>query len=1315
MSRKRILKRIAIVVLLFVVACAIAGFLVLRSRWFHQYILAQIVSRAEQATGAKVQVGDFSFHLSTLRVDLYRIAIYGTEPNPAPPLLRVNHVGANLKIVSLIERKFGLRAVEIDRPVVHLVVAADGRTNLPHPPPSKSAPAPAKSPSGPSELFSLAIDHFRLDRGMIDFNDRQIPLQAELRHLQATAAFNGAKSEYDGSLRYRGGNIQVGSLSPVAHRLNLRFAANPAGFRAEPLRISTPDSSLLVRAALVNYASPVVNGSYSIQVAAPEIARVLKYAVRPSGKITTRGKFSYHRTPDRPLLDTLFLSGTLGSHNLSVRVPRVRAQVAALTGRYRLDDGNLTLNEIEANIFGGRLTANGSVESLAAHPRGVITASLKSLSFGALRAAVPENRWAKFPVGGSLNASIKADWVGSFKSLRASSDISLNAIIPAASAGGKPTPVEGTVHARYDAQTGTLALRQTAFHTPQSEISLNGSLGSHAALSLRAQTSDLRETDQLVTEIRRFAASPAARVRPLDISGSASFQGTVQGELPAVELAGQFSAHDLKIEQAAFPLVQAHVVASPSELALSHGEIKAAKGEAQLKASVGLRNWAYAPARPVSLELAAHRMSVAALASLGHLKYPVSGILSAQVSIRGPASRPSGSGDVQIANAEAWSQPIRNMTIHFHGDGKTVYSTLGVETQAGNASAKLTYYPATERYIAQLNVPGLHVGQLHALESKHIRGVATASVRGEGTLKAPELQANLSIPALRIGQQGITGVSAQARLANRVAEFTFSSSFSGVPTHANGNVHLTGDYAATVNISTGRIQAGPLLSSFLPGIAGNIQCETQVEASLRGPLKDPRQIRAHIVIPSFRLARQAIQISSVSAIHADYQNGSLVFRPAEIKGTGTDLRFQATLPLGRSGGVTASANGTVDLHIIQTLYPDWDSSGQLRISLAASGSRAHPQLNGRAQVVNAAFEPPNAPIGVQNMNATIAFNSTRAEITSLRAESGGGSLTASGSVSYAQGGQVDLAVNAQHLRVRYPQGVREVLNAQLRLLGTSQAALLSGQVLIDNLSLTPQFDLTSFASQLNVVSVPSASPGIMNAIKLNVGIKSARQLALTSSQINLRGAADLRVQGTLADPVIVGRATLSGGELFFGGRRFQVESGVIEFINPVMTEPIVDVRIATTINQYALTLNFNGPFDRLRTTYSSSPPLAPADIIHLLLTGQTTEAPGTGLGAQSILAQGIASQVSSRVQRLTGVSSLTIDPQMGGNGTNPGVSFAVQKRVTRNLFFTFTVDTATSQDDAIQVEYQLSRRWSVQATRNQDGGYSLEIKSRKIF
>jgi len=320
-----------------------------------------------------------------------------------------------------------------------------------------------------------------------------------------------------------------------------------------------------------------------------------------------------------------------------------------------------------------------------------------------------------------------------------------------------------------------------------------------------------------------------------------------------------------------------------------------------------------------------------------------------------------------------------------------------------------------------------------------------------------------------------------------------------------------------------------------------------------------------------------------------------------------------------------------------------------------------------------------------------------------------------GFASYQPAAQYNLGLTANNVRLLYPDGVRTVFTSNLTLTGTPAAAIVNGQVVVDRLSFTKSFDLSNFMDQFSGQTSAPAT-GLADNVKLNVAVTSLEELQLASSQLSVQGSANLRVQGTAANPVIVGRTDLTGGELFFQGNRYQIQSGTIQFVNPAQTQAVVNLVVATTVSQFNITLNFVGPIDRLQTTYTSDPPLSPVDIINLLVTGHTTEsAQATPATPQSLLASGISSQVSSRIQKFAGISSLTIDPQIGGNQGNGGSQIAIQQRVTKNLFFTFATDVTTTQGRLIQVEYQVTPRYSLSAIRDQTGGYQVQVKVRKRF
>jgi translocation and assembly module TamB len=315
----------------------------------------------------------------------------------------------------------------------------------------------------------------------------------------------------------------------------------------------------------------------------------------------------------------------------------------------------------------------------------------------------------------------------------------------------------------------------------------------------------------------------------------------------------------------------------------------------------------------------------------------------------------------------------------------------------------------------------------------------------------------------------------------------------------------------------------------------------------------------------------------------------------------------------------------------------------------------------------------------------------------------------------------DLALAGKGVRLLYPQGVRTRLGMNLSLSGTPEAALLGGEVRVNQLSFAPDFDLTNFIGQFSGDTVPPPSQGFVNNLQLNLSVAATNGINLVSRTLSLDGTANLQVHGTAAQPVILGRVNLNGGDLIFSGNRYVLQNGTIDFVNPYETQPVVNVSVGTTIQEYDITMHFDGPIDRLHTNYASTPALPPSDIINLIAFGKTTEAsnanptPPGSLGAESLIASQVSSQVTSRLEKVAGISQLSVDPVLGNNQQNPGARITIQQRVTSAFFVTFSTDVTQSQNSTIKLEYRATPRVSFSGDRDQNGGFGFDTRIHRSW
>jgi translocation and assembly module TamB len=1288
-----------------ILALVVGGYVVLKMSWFHHYVLAKIIEQGQTATGGRLEVQNWDFHFRPLTADLYGIVLHGAESPNARPLLEADKLTVGVSFRSSLHRKLQLTELQIQHPVVNVLVSSNGKNNFPTPPPKQS--------NSTTTVWDLAVAHTLLDNGEVYYNDKKSELNADLFDLRTEIRFDPSAARYAGTLSYRNGRLQYGNYSPLAHNLAARFSATPAGASLNSLLLTVGSSRISLRGDMTNYNSPTVNAAYQILIHTQDFV-AMSPGIKPAGDIHIEGGVRYKNVPNQPLLRTASVDGKIDSSDLQASSPDGRLALRNLKAQYQLANGNLQVHAIAADVVNGHLTADLGVQHLDTAQAGKLHASLQHLSLESARQSVTRAEIRGMPVTGTVDAQIDGSWSASVKNIRALADATLRAAVWDNSANHKSaTPVDGTVHFVYDRPHNVITLHQTVLRIPSTSVMVDGQLSNHSDLRVRALAGDLHQLAVLASALRTAPSQAIA------LSGSATLNAAVQGPMLKLHIAGQVDAENLQVQGSQWKSARLVLNANPSRFAIEQGSLASARqGDLSFSASVGLENWSYLPSSPITASLSARRMCLVELAHLANLQYPITGNLSADVSFQGSQLQPAGHGSVQIVKASAYNQPIQNLAVQFQAANDTIISHLTLDLPAGSANANLEYTPKTEAYKVDLQAPGIVLQKLQAVQAKNLplAGTLTAAASGAGTIENPQLDLTLQIPTLQVRQTAITRMKAQFNVQNQRANLDVSSNVTQAFVRAKATVDLVGNYYAQANIDTSKVPLDPLLAVYAPSVPAGFHGETELHASLKGPLKDKSRLEAHLTIPTLNGSYQSLQFANAGPIRADYANSVLVLPPAEVRGTETSLRFQGRVPTEDASPMNVQARGDVNLRLLSMFSSDIKSAGTIDLSVKGSGTLRNPAVQGKVQIKNAAFATSDAPLGISKLNGTLDITKDRLQITNLNGEMGGGQISAGGSVAFSPSLQFNVALQGNSIRLLYPDGVRTVLESKLAFTGNMQAANLNGSALIDSLNFTPDFDLADFASQFNGISVPPSGQSFADNIKLGISVQSSQNLAARSSRLSLEGAANLQVIGTASYPVIVGRVDLTSGELFFMNNRYQLQRGIITFDNPNVTTPMLNVQVTSKIEQYNLTLTLIGPIDRLTTNYVSDPALPTADIISLLYRGQTTEeAAAAGTSTDSFLAGQAASQFSSSVQKLAGISSLQIDPLIGGNNTNPSARIALQQRVTKDFLFTFSTDVTQPGQEIVQGEYQVTKRWSVSVTRDQVGGVAVDGRYHTKF
>jgi translocation and assembly module TamB len=286
-------------------------------------------------------------------------------------------------------------------------------------------------------------------------------------------------------------------------------------------------------------------------------------------------------------------------------------------------------------------------------------------------------------------------------------------------------------------------------------------------------------------------------------------------------------------------------------------------------------------------------------------------------------------------------------------------------------------------------------------------------------------------------------------------------------------------------------------------------------------------------------------------------------------------------------------------------------------------------------------------------------------------------------------------------------------------------------VTLTQITYAPQSDIGAILSRAAPPVQSAGTPNpLLDTMKLDVQVRTSSATSVQAAVAqNLQVDANLHIQGTAAQPGVVGRITINEGKLVFFSSTYTVNTGTIAFYNPLRVEPVLDLSLATTAKSVNVTLRVTGSIDNMKLSYTSDPPLQFQEIATLLAAGTTPTSDPTLLanqpaqpqqsfqqmGESTILSKGLADPISNRLQRVFGVSQFRIDPTFTGDSALPQAQLTLSQQVTSRITLNYSTALDNPSAQNISGDFSFSRQWSATATRDQYGLFSVKFQFKKSF
>jgi translocation and assembly module TamB len=955
------------------------------------------------------------------------------------------------------------------------------------------------------------------------------------------------------------------------------------------------------------------------------------------------------------------------------------------------------------------------------------------------------------PVG-TVTGPVKGTWRGSIHDLRANGDL---AIAAPENAAPEQMPVTGTVIGDFKLRPGTFDISHADLRSRAAQLTASGSLAPTSGdLKINLNATSIRELLPIVDAVR------GPEPLPVNVGGALSFNGTMTGKFLQPTIIGHLELRDFTtvvpkaaagaaaqaaasgLAQTSAPATQllhweqlsADIQYSPTFASINHGIIRHGAAQINLDASATLSAGQFTNTSPFTARLNIRNADIIELQSIAGYNYPLSGTVNANLQVAGTAEDPHGAGHLSLRNVVAYGQPITSADADIAVlNQQTELRNVAIVADAGRITGTATHNMKSEAFRLNLVGSGIQLAQIRQLRIKrmNIEGLVDFKAEGSGTLSEPVINAQMHMTKALINGEPIGDMTADAVTHGADLKLTARSSYQKAQLTLDGNVHLRGDFPSTIDLRFGDIYLDPLIKAYLPGrmtgkstVAGTLQ--------VRGPLKQPRALNAELNLDRVQANLEYIAIhndGSVRIVMADQ-----LVRIERFRLVGEETHFieaTGTAQLAGAQRLNFKAAGNINLKLLQTFNPDIISSGTSTFGIDVLGTIKHPTLQGRMEIANGSMSYIDLPNGLSGINGTLVFSQDRLQVERLTAKSGGGELVLGGFITYEKAITFNLTARGHDIRLRYPPGVSATADADITLAGTLKSSLLSGEITVTKFGINPRFDFGQYLAQSKAPPQLPKADSPLNGLRFDVHVVSTPELEVQTSLARVSGDVDLRLRGNAARPTVLGRVNIVEGDVFFNGTQYHLERGDVTFTNPVRIEPVLDLEASARVRDYDITLGFHGSIDKLGTTYRSDPPLPTGDIIALLALGRTREdtyansmnssnnpASNTTLtdsASNALLGQALNATVSSRVQKLFGVSRIKIDPQVGGPENNPNARLTIEQQVSNKVTLTYITNLSQSAQQVIQVEYNINKSVSILAVRDQTGvvGFDVRVRQRK--
>jgi len=1297
----------------------------------------------------QVRLWDGSYVIEDLRID--------SLPPTSTPFLVAKRITVVNSWRTLLNRRFVLENIEMTDWRMHVETTPTG-TNFPN---------FRRGPRGQSR-WTTTLNYVRAHRGEFTFQDFGSNWGVVARNIDVVVEKPTPDAKYRGTAKFTDGLTAIQNYVPFRTDMESAFQLDGGRLTFDWMKLTTEGTqSELI--GDVNFAYwPELMLSMKSTIDLPR-ARELFFAGESfslSGTGYFTGTFHLFKEimPDGKQRTGRELKGQFTSGVLGVN----RYRFTDVRGDVRWTPEVLAVTDSRADVYGG--TARFSYRMAPLNVKGVAPTNSFDVAYEGIDLLALSNLWQfdGIKLAGRISGTNLLEWplrryrdhtgggVVRFTppegSVVMTREMPLDRIAAREARGLEvgpfspltpvdPVPVGGEFAYTFGPEWVDVEPSRIATESTYVEVQGRTKYGDESELSFHVSSADWQESDRIFAGVLTAFGS---KTRAIPIGGYGTFDGVMTGAFRNPRIEGDFSGEQMRAFDVVWGSVRGKALIQNSYVDVT--DVSITSGTSVIT-TTGRYSLGF-PRKDLGEEINA-RIEVKGrpVADLRHAfgidEYDIEGLLTGSFDIRGRYLAPEGTGRFEIAEGVFYGEPVDAATsgLLLEGEGarlQNIQIFKGGGRGTGNAYIGWdgTYsFNFDARGIAAESITlGKTIGQ-------PLSALLNFTAAGSGSFDAPRYEVKGELNDVFVGDEGIGKIVGGLTVNNELMTVQLEAASPRLSISVAGQVSLP-DRDADLTFTVLDTSLDPYVRLFLPQLSPYTTAVVTGSMRVVGQLNDIDYLLVDATIDRLDLRLFDYGLRNAQPIRIALDRHMVRVADMRIIGQDTQIDVAGVANL-HDRTINMRANGDANLAVLQGFISDLRSSGTASLAATLEGPLDDPIAGGTLTVRNGRIRHFALPHALENLDGPIRFDSRGVTLDGLTGRLGGGDVRFGGRVDkdgYLPG-RFDVTMSGRDMRLRFPEGMRSLVDADLTLQGTRESSVISGLVSVKDAVYTQPFNATDSLFDFGEdPSLAPAAPEERLPVRLDIRINAPSTLQVNNRGLRLVANADLQLRGTIDRPVLLGSAEIVRGEALYEGKRFVITRGTVDFNNPTRIEPFLDIEAETRIRvpqeTYRITLRLTGPLTGTPNfSFDSDPPLGEIEILALIFgdvapganaelaqfAGNTPQERLFRERAARALTGVLSSEVSRVVEETFGVDTFQItpslqDPNVQSARVDPGMRVTVLKRLSDRLYLTYSRSLSSStRDQVIVLEFDQSDRLSWILWRNEDGIYALDWRIRKTF